>query len=110
MGGRRNAAAIDLARTAARAPKIADGRPLDILAKAAAAARRIQELRGDLDRVQDLAHQAQVREALVRNELALALGQALLGRAAAEAAARDAAARAYLDRARPRPLRPASAG
>jgi len=68
-----------LARTAARSPKTADGRPLAIAAKAAAAANRILSLRADLAHAHNLAHQAQVREALTRNELTLALGEALRG-------------------------------
>jgi hypothetical protein len=98
-----------LAKTAARSPKSApktvDGRPLDIVAKATAAARRITALRADLAHAHDLTHQAQVREALARSELTQALTEALKGRAAAQAEARALAAQRYLEAARRRPVR-----
>lgn len=101
-------AAPSSGKPAARSPKAlgaGDANPLDITAKAAAAARRIATLRADLAHAHDLAHQAQVREALTRSELTLALGEALRTRAEIEARVRAAAARDYLDKARPKPLR-----
>jgi len=73
--------------------------------KAAAVAQKVSGLRADIGLAHDLAHQAQVREALTRTELTLALNAALKGRAAAEATARRLGAQVYLDKARPRPLR-----
>jgi hypothetical protein len=105
LGGRLSVAAIELARTAARSPKSSDGRPLDIVAKAAAAARRIAALRADLAAAHDLAHRAQVREAVTRSELTLALGETLRGRAEALAAVRAQAKQLYLARATPQPVR-----
>lgn len=90
---------------AAKGLGASDANPLDITAKAAAAARRIAALRADLAHAHDLAHQAQVREALTRSELTLALGEALRTRAEIEARVRAAAAKDYLDKARPKPLR-----
>ena len=77
----------------------------DVARKAAAVAQKVSGLRADIGLAQELAHQAQVREALTRTELTLALNAALKGRAAAQAEARKLAAQAYLDRAKPRPLR-----
>ena len=73
--------------------------------KAAAVAQKVSGLRADIGLAHDLAHQAQVREALTRTELTLALNAALRGRAAAEAKARKLAAQAYLAQARPHRLR-----
>src|SRR5512143_291900 len=74
--------------------KRAGARPTDVAEKAAAVAKKVAALRHDLALAHGLAHDAQVREALTRTELTLALNEALKGRAEAQASARrDAAAR-----------------
>jgi hypothetical protein len=77
----------------------------DVARKAAAVAQKVSGLRADIGLAHELAHQAQVREALTRNELTLALTAALKGRAAADAAVRRLGAERYLDTAKPRPVR-----
>jgi hypothetical protein len=99
-----------LAKTAAQPPKPAEARPLlqsegDVAAKAAAVAQKVAGLRADLSLAHGLTHEAQVREALTRTELTLALNEALKGRAEAQASARRLAAQRWLERASPRPVR-----
>jgi hypothetical protein len=77
----------------------AEGRATDVAHRAAAVAKKVATLRADLSLAHGLAHQAQVREALTRTELTLALGEALKGRAEAVAAARRAALAAWAVRA-----------
>ena len=81
-----------MAKTATRKPTSVDGRPIEVAAKAKAAAQRAAGLRADLAHALNLTHQAQLREALTRTELTLALTEALSGRAQAEAVARRHAA------------------
>jgi hypothetical protein len=76
-----------------------------VAAKAAAVAQKVKGLRADLGLAHELAHQAQVREALTRTELTLALTEALKGRAEAQASARRLAAQRWLENASPRPVR-----
>ena len=78
-------------------PKSVEGRPIDVAAKARAAAQRAAGLRADLAHALGLAHQAQVREALTRTELTLALTEALKARARAEAAARRQVAERFFE-------------
>src|SRR6185312_10185372 len=73
--------------------------PTDVAAKAAAVAKKVAGLRADLALAHDLVHQAQVREALTRSELTLALCEALKARAGAQGAARRDAAGKYAARA-----------
>ena len=77
-----------------------------LLDRVDAAARRLVAVRTERTQAQTIAHQAQVREALTRTELTLALHAALLGRAEALARARAWAFEAYLaagrDSVRPR--------
>jgi hypothetical protein len=94
-----------LAKTAAPSPKPAEARPNDLAAKAATVAKAVAGLRADLAHAHDLAHQAQVREALSRSELTLALTEALKARAAAGAALRAEIVRRYLAAARPQTVR-----
>ena len=74
-----------MAKTAAPLPKPIEARPTDVAQKAAAVAKAVAGLRADLALAHDLAHQAQVREALTRSELTLALSEAMKARVAAEA-------------------------
>ncbi len=74
-----------------------EGGPIDVAAKAKAAAQRAAGLRADLANALGLAHQAQLREALTRTELTLALGEALKARATAEAAARRQIAERFFE-------------
>jgi hypothetical protein len=94
-----------LAKTAAQPPKPAVAHATDVAAKAAAVAQKVAGLRADLSLAHGLTHEAQVREALTRTELTLALNEALKGRAAAQASARRLAAQRWLERASPRPVR-----
>ena len=72
----------------------AEARSTELAQKAAAVAKKVVALREDLALAHGLVHDAQVREALTRTELTLALSEALKGRAEAQAnARRDAAAR-----------------
>ena len=71
-----------MAKTAAP-PAASDGLLTGVAAKAIAAAQRAAGLRADLKAAKEIAHLAQVREALTRTELTLALTQALTARAAA---------------------------
>lgn len=98
--GRFISAAADLAKTQP-APYTAR----DVARKAATVAQKVSGLRADIGLAHELAHQAQVREALTRSELTLALTAALKGRAAAEAKARELAAQRFLSTARARPVR-----
>jgi hypothetical protein len=99
-----------LAKTAAPAQTSAKSRSAPYSArgvaqKAAEAARKIAGLRADIELAHGLAHEAQVREALTRTELTLALNAALKGRAAALAAARRSAGDQHLAAAKVRPVR-----
>ncbi len=102
-----------MAKTAAQPPKPAEAlAPLqprgDVAAKAAAVAQKVAGLRADLGLAHELAHQAQVREALTRTELTLALGEALKARAEAQARLGLQTAELYFRSAsRRRPRRPA---
>jgi hypothetical protein len=100
-----------MAKTTAPTPKSAEtnglgARPTEVAAKAAAVGKKVAGLRADLARAHDLAHQAQVREALTRSELTLALSEALKARAEALVASRRDAAGKYAVRAGrpPQPL------
>jgi hypothetical protein len=93
-----------MAKTAPPPKPAAAGAP-DVARKAAAVAKKVAGLRADLGLAHGLAHDAQVREALTRTELTLALGEALKGRAEALAAARGLAVQRYLATAVPRPVR-----
>ncbi len=86
-------------------PTPAEPRAPEVAQKAAAVARKVAGLRADLALAHDLAHQAQVREALTRSELTLALGEALKARAEAIASARRDALAGWATRAS-RPPRP----
>ncbi len=97
-------AAKRLAKTAAP-PAPHDGLLTGVAAKATAAAQRAAGLRADLKAAREIAHLAQVREALSRTELTLALTEALRARAAAQAQLRRQAMQRYLETAQPRPLR-----
>ncbi|HEY8003149.1 MAG TPA: hypothetical protein VIE16_02920 [Phenylobacterium sp.] len=77
----------------------------ELAQKAAAVALKVASLRTDLGLAHELAHQAQVREALTRSELTLALNEALKARAAADAAVRRLAVERWLAQATPRPVR-----
>src|SRR5437899_3440094 len=108
--GRFRVAAADLAKTAAPPPKAAESlaapqASAGVAQKAAAVAQKVAGLRADLALAHELAHQAQVREALTRTELTLALTEALKGRAEAQASARRLAVQRWLERASPRPVR-----
>src|SRR3569623_481658 len=92
-----------MAKSASSEPAAAYG--FDIARKAQAVARKVAGLRADLTSAHELVHQAQVREALTRSELTVALGVAMKARAEAETALRRAAAQRYLDHARAQPLR-----
>lgn len=103
-----------MAKSAAKPPappnetaglEVVGARGPDIAGKAAAVAKKVAGLRADLASAHELTHQAQVREALTRTELTLALNAAMRGRAQAEAALRREAARRWLAAAKPRPLR-----
>src|SRR5579859_6489927 len=99
-----------MAKSAAPAPNPAEAhasgtKGADVAQKAAAVAKRVAGLRADLALAHDLVHQAQVREALTRSELTLALGEALKARAEAVAGARRAALAGWAARA-VRPPRP----
>ena len=89
-----------VAQPAAASSLTAETRPSDVAAKAALAAKRADELRADLASAHDLAQQAQIREALTRTELTLALNVALIARAEALAQARKHAVERYLEVAR----------
>ncbi|MBS0362456.1 MAG: hypothetical protein JSR98_13850 [Proteobacteria bacterium] len=93
-----------MAKSAAPEPAVAVP-GADIARRAQAVAKKVAGLRADLAAAHELVHQAQVREALTRSELTLALGAAMKSRAEAQAAQRQAAAQRYLDQARPAPLR-----
>lgn len=67
-----------------------------LLDRVDAAARRLAAVRAERTQAQSIAHQAQVREALTRTELTLALNEALIGRADALARARNAAFEAWI--------------
>ncbi len=94
-----------MAKTASRSPRTSDAQPAEIAAKAKAAAQRIVALKADLKHAQGLVHQAQVREALSRTELTLALTEALRALAAADLAARGRTATLRLQGLTARPLR-----
>jgi hypothetical protein len=94
-----------MAKTAAPPSKPVESRPTDLAPKAAAVAKKVAGLRADLALAHDLVHQAQVREALTRTELTLALGEALKGRAEALGAVRRLAVQRYLDGTSPREVR-----
>src|ERR1700709_1137838 len=83
----------------------AQGRATDVAQKAGAVAKKVAGLRADLGLAHGLAHEAQIREALTRTELTLALGEALKGRAEALAAARRLAVQRHLEVAAPCPVR-----
>ena len=68
-------------------------------------AERVANLRADLAAGQDVVQQAQVREALTRTELTLALTEALTGRSEALALARRQAVQRYLEADRSAGLR-----
>jgi hypothetical protein len=94
-----------MARTAPKPPP-AQALPAGLAQKAAAVAKLVERLRADLALAHDLAHQAQVREALTRTELTLALTAALKGRAEVEAAARHDGLARLAGRARAVPAPP----
>jgi hypothetical protein len=86
-------------------PKPDEARPTDVARRASAVAKKVAALRADLGLAHGLAHDAQIREALTRTELTLALGEALKGRAEALGAARRLAVARYLETSSPRPVR-----
>jgi hypothetical protein len=94
-----------LAKISAPFPKTAEARPAELATKAAAVGKKVAGLRADLAHAHEIAHQAQVREALSRTELTLALNAALGARTKAEAAARREIVGRYLHAARAQPLR-----
>ena len=97
-----------MAKTAPEPPSKADAAAAqgpEIARKVAAVAKKVAGLRADLAAAHGLIHQAQVREALTRTELTLALNAAMQGRAEAEARLRREAARRYLGLAPAKPLR-----
>ncbi|HZZ68141.1 MAG TPA: hypothetical protein VFE18_08195 [Phenylobacterium sp.] len=94
-----------MAKTAAPPTQPAEARPTDVAAKAAAVGKKVAGLRADLALAHDMIHQAQVREALSRSELTLALTEALIARAKSDAAVRQEVARRYLQAAQRRPVR-----
>jgi hypothetical protein len=102
LGGRTTSAAEILARTGSKAPR--DIRPTDVGPRVLDAAARIQALRADLDHAHRMTQEAQVREALSRSELAVALNATLKAHAADRLQARRAAAALYALRHPPRPL------
>jgi hypothetical protein len=87
------------------ASDVADDNIPALLAKAHAVALRSAKLRRDFTAAHGLAHQAQVREALTRTELTLALAESLSARAAMARQVRQAAVASYKARARPVRLR-----
>ena len=95
-----------MAKTAARSAVSAEIRPADIAARAARAVKEIGALKRARDAACAIAQQAQVREALTRSELALALIETLQARDAALALARRAALGLYAARAPARPHAP----
>ncbi|MDB5422720.1 MAG: hypothetical protein JWQ29_136 [Phenylobacterium sp.] len=103
--GAADVAAEALAKAAAQlpaapSPAVEEARASDVAVKAAMVAHRVTALRGDLAVAQDMAHQAQVREALTRSELTLALTEALTARAAGQAQARAHSLQRYLETTR----------
>ena len=88
-----------MAKTAAPPPTPAELRVPEVAQKAAAVAKAVAGLRADLALAHDLAHQAQVREALTRSELTLALNAALKARAEAVASSRRDALAGWAPRA-----------
>lgn len=102
--GRFDAAASHLAKTAQPSTKPAHAAG-ELAQKAAAVALKMASLRTDLGLAHELAHQAQVREALTRSELTLALNAALQARATAQGEARRLAAERWLERNPARPVR-----
>jgi hypothetical protein len=94
-----------LAKTAVPSPPAPDARPSEVAVKAAAVADVVARLRADLVHSQEMLHQAQVREALSRTELTLALTEALAARSKAEAALGAERVSRYLEAARPQALR-----
>jgi len=93
-----------MAKTAAHRKHAASGAPTNLAGKAASVGQLVAQLRSDVAQAHALTHQAQVREALTRTELTLALGEALIARAEAQATARRAAADLYFIRTARRPL------
>ncbi|HEX2817736.1 MAG TPA: hypothetical protein VHN39_15185 [Phenylobacterium sp.] len=94
-----------MAKTVAPSPKPAEARPTEVARKAAAVAKKVAGLRADLGLAHGLVHEAQIREALTRTELTLALGEALKGRAQALAGERRLAVQRHLATSSPRPVR-----
>ena len=70
-----------------------------LVAKAGAVAAKVAVLQRDLTGARRLAHQAQVREALTRTELTMALNETLAARAELEGRLREATFAGYLARA-----------
>jgi hypothetical protein len=89
-----------LPKPSPRSAVSAEIRPADIAARAAKAVKQIRELRQERDEASAVAQQAQVREALTRSELSLALLETLKARDAARAVARRAAPALYAARSR----------
>lgn len=86
-------------------PPAAKPRLTGVAAKAQEAVQAVASRRGDVVLLRDLAHQAQITEALTRSELTEALSEALAGREAALVRAREAAAARHFAGVKPRPLR-----
>lgn len=91
--------------TAAETPPTPDDNIPALLDKAHAVALRTAKLRRDFAGAHRLAHQAQVREALSRTELTLALTETLAARAELEGRLREQALAGYLARGGPIRLR-----
>ena len=111
MSGR-GAARLDTPRPASETTAPGKGAPVSDSKSSSgaggAAARLLEKVEtatGQLVQSRALAQQAQVREALTRTELTLALNQALIGRAEAQARLRDLALEAYRASRRPQRLR-----
>src|SRR5687767_1984619 len=74
--------------------------PLAMLAKAQAVGEKVRRLKRDAAGAHRLTHEAQVREALTRTELTLALHESLAARVELEARLREQALAAFRARAR----------
>lgn len=90
------------AQTSEQAPSApVDDLPLGVLEKAHAVTSKVRRLERDFAGAHRLAHEAQVREALSRTELTLALNEALAGRAELAARLRAQAVAAFQARRTP---------
>jgi hypothetical protein len=78
----------------------------DFLKKVDGALERVDSIRSEREVARTVAQQSQVREAITRSELTLALNEALIGRAEAQAHWRAESLRRYLAERQPAPLPP----